>query len=139
MMQIANIVLADGQAVPANKTFEPFRAQNGDAQPAEWWEKSATTINGYKRLTAIVKRNASSKATKVTLMLIDPTLAVTAPTTSSGIQPNPTVAFNCMGKIEFTLPDACTAQNRKDILAYAKNLLSSIVATDLVVNTSPQY
>lgn len=138
-MQIALVVLADGQTIPANKTFEPFRAQNGSDQPAEWWEKSATTINGYKRITALIKRNPASKATKVKLMIWDPTLAVTAPTTSSGIQPNPTVAFNCLCNIEFTLPDACTLQNRKDILAYAKNLLSSTVATDMVVNTSPQY
>lgn len=138
-MQIANIVLADGQSTPANKTFAPFRAQNGSDQPAEFWEKSATTIAGYKRLTALIKRSNGSKSTRVTVMIMDPTLAVTAPASGSGIQPNPTVAYSCMAKMEFVLPDACTDQNRKDILAYAKNFLANAVATDLVVNTSPQY
>jgi len=138
-MQIANVVLADGQAAPANKTFEPQRGQNGVTDPAEWWEKSSPTLNGYRRLTALVRRNAASKSVKVKIAIYDPTLAVTAPSTASGIQPSPTVAFTCPVFIEFTLPDACTIQNRKDILAYAKNFLASATATDLVVNTAPQY
>lgn len=138
-MQIANIILADGQTVPVDKTFEPFRAQNGDSQPAEYWEKSSATINGYRRLTNLVRRNNSTKSTKTITLIVDPTLAVTSPNTGTGIQPSPTVAFNCLCKIEFTLPDACSLQNRKDILAYAKNFLAGDVATDMVVNTSPQY
>jgi len=138
-MQIANLVLADGLASPANHTFEPFRAQNGSDQPAEWWDKTALTIAGYKRTTALLRRNPASKSTKVVIQIVDPTLAVTAPTNGSGIQPNPTVAYSCFAKIEFTLPDACTLQNRKDILAYVKNFMAHAVATDLVVNTAPQY
>ena len=138
-MQLFSIVLADGQAVPVNKTFEPYRAQNGDSSPAELWEKSSPTINGFRRLTCLVKRNSSTKSTKVTILIVDPQLAVTAPSTATGIQPSPTVAFNCLAKMEFTLPDACSLQNRKDILAYAKNLLGHAVATDMVVNLSPQY
>lgn len=137
MPQIGNLVLADGQSTPANKTFEPFQPQTGD-KPAEWWEKSSDTITGFRRITASLNRN-DNNAVKVKITISDPVLSVTAPSSGTGIQPKPTVSYRTFCAMEFTLPTACTLQNRKDILAYAKNLLANAVTSGMVVDLQPVF
>lgn len=139
MAQIAPIVLADGQTTPVNKTFDVFNAQYGQEKPSMWQEKTAGTYAGFKQLSLLVKRSASNKSTKVTAFITDPTLAVTAPSTGTGIQPNPVAAYTVLAKVEFTLPDDCSLQNRKDALAYVKNLMSNSIMIDAVHNLSPAY
>lgn len=139
MAQINSIVLADGQTTPANKTFDVFNAQYGQEKPAMWQEKTAGSFAGFKQLSLLVKRSGSGKSTKVTALITDPTLAVTAPASGTGIQPSPVAAYTVIGKIEFTLPDDCSLQNRKDILAYVKNLMSNAILADAVHNLSPAY
>lgn len=138
MAQIAPLVLADGQTTPVNKTFDVFTAQSGD-KPATWYEKSAGSFAGYKRITLLVGRSASNKTTKVTIMTHLPTLAVTAPATGTGIQPSPTVAYTLLSKQEFYLPDDCVVAERKDIRAFAKNLLNNSIIIDAIEQLSPPY
>jgi hypothetical protein len=49
----------------------------------------------------------------------------------------PKVAFNLFGKVEFVVPNRASLQNRKDILAYVKNLLAATVISDTVVDYNP--
>lgn len=138
MAQIAPIVLADGQTTPVNKTFDVFTAQSGD-KPAVWYEKSAGSFAGYKRVSMLVGRSASNKTTKVTIMIHLPTLAVTAPSTGTGIQPSPTVAYSLLSKQEFYLHDDCVLQERKDMRAFAKNLLNNSIVIEAIEQLSPAY
>lgn len=129
MAQIANIVLADGQATPANKTFVPQSPQFGDT-PAVWYEKSATNPLGYRQITlSVVFRNAG--VTKVRLKISDPVLA----TFGAGccIDGNtPQVSYTDIFDATFSLPSTSTLANRQDILAFAKNMMANAVMKDAV-------
>lgn len=126
-MQIAALVLADGQATPVSHTFDVTTAQSGPSIPASWDDRSAGTIADYTNVTMTVRKTNGSSY-KVEVRITDPTLD------ADGI-----VKHKALAVLSFTLPLTTTLQNRKDILAYAKNLLGHAVMQDAVHNLSPAY
>jgi hypothetical protein len=68
-----------------------------------------------------------------------PTLATTAPTTSNGIQPAPTVAYSNMSELVYVVAARSSLAERKDLFAYAKNLASHATLQDLVWNLTAIY
>lgn len=137
MSQVSNIVINDGATTPVAHTFQPSRVAT---ELAIYQDRSAGVIAGFNILS-IGTRFADKKngAQKVTVRLALPTLAVTAPTTTTGIQPVPVAAYECFANIEFVLPSPSSVQNRKDLLALVKNLLATSVITDAVVDLNPPY
>lgn len=137
MSQVSNIVINDGASTPVAHTFAPSRVA---PDLVTYQDRSAGVVAGFNILT-IGTRYADKKngAQKVTVRLALPTLAVTAPTTSTGIQPVPVAAFECFASVELVLPSASSSQNRKDLLTLVKNLLSHQVLTDAVVDLNPPY
>lgn len=136
MAAIANLVLADGQSTPANHTFVPQNPQFGD-KPAVWFERDATNPLGYRRVTlsVIFKQNGISK---VRVQISDPILAEL----ESGccIDANtPVVSYTDIFDATFSLPSKSTIATRKDILAFAKNMLAHSVMTDSVVSLTPAF
>jgi hypothetical protein len=97
-------------------------------------------VAGFNILT-IGTRFADKKngAQKVTIRLALPTLAVTAPTTTTGIQPVPVAAYECFASIEFVLPSASSVQNRKDLITLVKNALANATINSAVVDLDPPY
>jgi len=75
----------------------------------------------------------------VSVKLVTPILEQTSPSTSTGIQPAPTVAYNCIGKLELVLPDRSTIQNRKDLLAMMRDLIDEALITESVESLDPTY
>lgn len=142
MPAIAPVVLPDGQATPVNRTFEPYTAQYAST-PAEFWEKSAGSVNGYRRLLVLTRRSnkqtATSGATNISVRLVTPVLETVSGTSSSGYAPAAAVAYNVLFNCDFVLPDRCTAQDRKDILAYAKAALANALVTACVQNVETIY
>lgn len=138
-MQIADIVIADAASTPLNHTFTPQSAQNGNVDPAVLLNRSGGIYAGFERLTILARRSESGRATKVSLKLVKPTLAVTSPATGSGIQPQPTVAYTCIGEMNFTFPDSSTLQERKDLRKLIYNLLASTAAVSAIEELSPLY
>lgn len=136
MAQIANIVLADGQTTPANHTFEPYISQKAD-KPAIWYNKEATSPLGYRRVTLYVDFKQSG-ISKVRIVISDPVLA-SLPSGCCVDQNTPQVSYTDFFDGTFSLPAGSTIQNRKDILAFAKNLLNQSVMTDAVVNLTPAF
>lgn len=135
MAQIAPVILADGQATPANKTFIPQTPQQGTS-PSVWYEKSSGSLVTYRKLQASVVQNAN-QVTKVRFTISDPIPAsMSAACCTDGM---PLVAYTDLVSIEFSLPKSSTIANRKDILAYAKNFLSNAVATSAVVDLEPTW
>lgn len=136
MPTISQIVLADGQATPANKTFTPVTSQKGDS-PAVWYERSASSPLGYRRLTIFVtaKTNAVSK---VRIVIADPVLASFG--ANCCIDSNtPQVSYTDFFDCTFSLPASSTLANRKDILAYAKNVLANAFVIAAVENLEPAF
>jgi hypothetical protein len=59
-------------------------------------------------------------------------LEVTSPSTSSGIQPAPTVAYTPIATLEFVMPDRASQQERKDLLAMLRDLIDEAIVTSQV-------
>jgi len=138
MTQLANIVINDGQATPVAHTFSPVNIDvNGVAKLAD---RSGGISIGFPILTLSVR--SPSKGTpnyKVMGKLTVPTLEATSPSTSTGIQPAPTVAYSCLATFEFVLPERCTLAERSNVLAYLKNYLANANVTTAVTTYEAIY
>lgn len=137
MSQVSNIVINDGATTPVAHTFSPSRVA---PDLVTYQDRSAGVVAGFNILT-IGTRFADKKngAQKVTVRIALPTLAVTAPTTTTGIQPVPTAAYECFANIEFVLPSPSSVQNRKDLLAFVKNSIAHAVIQSAVVDLDPPF
>lgn len=130
MGQIANVSLTDGAATPVTRVFNPVNKINDNT--FKWVNRAGGIPIGFDRLTIMQRPGDGKGATKVAIRLVTPILEVTSPSTSTGIQPAPTVAYEPLANIEFVLPDRSSKQNRKDLLAMIRDCLSEAVITTLV-------
>jgi len=149
MPAVAAIVLANGETSPVNHTFAPL---GQDPKTGFWWFEdqsprvSASSTLGYPRIGIRTKReievNAGMSA-RNTVSKIDITIALpqleTLGTSSSGFTPAPTVAYVDRFKGEFILSSRDALEDRKDALAYGKNILSNAIVADLIHNLSQVY
>lgn len=136
MPQIKNISIADGQATPATKLFTPVTSQK-DSSPAVWYERSASSPLGYRRITLFVKADVKG-VSKVRLVIADPVLATFGANCCVDAS-TPQVAYTDFFDATFSLPATSTLGGRKDILAYAKNLLANEFVIAAVENLEPAY
>jgi hypothetical protein len=138
MPAIAAIVIKDGAATPADKTFGPVNV-NADGI-ASYADRTGGIALGYPMISASVRQpTKGSRNFKVVIKVVTPVLEVTSPSTSTGIQPAPTKAYDLTSLHEFILPERSTLAQRNDILAFAKNLLSNAQITSLVQNLESVY
>lgn len=133
MAAIANVVLMDGAATPVAHTFTPVGVKNA---VATWKDKSLGIPIGFPTLTYSLREPSGSlPAYKAVAKLAVPTLEITSPATSTGIQPAPTKAYDCLLNIEAVIPDRATDQNRKDLYAYGVSLLANAILSNGIKNT----
>lgn len=128
MAQIANLVLADGQATPVNKTFTAKRA---DALLAVWKDQTSGIAIGFPSITMSLKD--ANQATHVETRVSLPVLEVVSGS-DGGYTPSPKVAYTMLAKQQFVLPNRSTLQNRKDIRAFARNFLADTAAINAIEN-----
>lgn len=132
MAAIANIVINDGQGTPVAHTFAPAKTQ---ADFAVLEDRAAGVYIGYNKLTfALARPSGSAKnATrnlKLSIKIETPKLEVVSNNTISGIAPAPTVSYRPVVELVATLPERSALQDRKDLQAFIKNVLSSTFVTD---------
>lgn len=97
MAQQTAITLTDGASTPVNRVFTPAKR---DGIVYRWDNRSSGIIAGYDQLTISTRLpSKAAKATKVQMRLAVPTLEQTSPSTATGIQPAPTVAYTTVGEI----------------------------------------
>nr|QDH91129.1 MAG: hypothetical protein H1Bulk30948_000001 [Leviviridae sp.] len=132
MPALASISLADGQPTPVVRVFAPVGI---DTNLVATYENRSTGIAvGYDGLSVGMRRpSKGNRNYKHTVRLTLPTLEVTSPSTSSGIQPAPTKAFDCFVSVEFVNPERCTTQNRKDLVTLLRNALAAGGVVDTCV------
>lgn len=123
MPQVANIVLADGQVAPVNRTFAPTRMATSPSGFV-FEDRSAGVKAGYNTIR-VQTRQGANKSTQLEIVLLIPRLAVTAPGSGSGIQPNPTVAYSELISLKVTRPEALEQGVANDGYAFLKNLVSN--------------
>jgi hypothetical protein len=124
MTTIANMTLADGQASPVNHTFTAKGVRNG---LAKWLDQVGGISAGMPIVTFSLREPAkSSPTTKVTMKVRLPTLE----TSPSFLVP--TVAYENFAVIDFVCHQRSTLAERKDLLAFVKNLLATTPMGDSV-------
>jgi hypothetical protein len=131
MPAIANIVLADGQTTPVNKTFAPAKTL---ADYALFEDRSAGIYIGYNKLTMSLKRptgpsKEASRNLKLSVLIETPKMETVSNNTVSGIAPAPTVSYRPTVELLVNLPERCTLQDRKDLQALVKNALANSFVT----------
>lgn len=128
MTAIAALTLNNGETTPVAKTFNPV---NIDANGvAKWADRSGGVALGYPIITYSLKSpNKDSRAYKLTAKVTLPVLEQTSPSTSTGIQPAPTLAYNVLATVEFAMPERSTQQQRKDVRAFLANFVANSVVT----------
>lgn len=138
MGAIAALTLNDGATTPVAHTFSP--APDVMSNLAKWVDRSGGIALGYPTVSLMLRNpSKTSRAYKATVKITTPVLEVTSPSTSSGIQPAPTLSYNLIVVTDFILPERSTLQQRKDILAYFKNMMATTTISDLVQNFEPVY
>lgn len=137
MPAIAAITLLDGASTPVSHTFSPVNIVGDVAKLAD---RSGGIALGFPIVTQSIRQPGNGLRTyKVVQRIVVPTLEVTSPSTATGIQPAPTLAYNCMVNIEYILPERSTLQERKNLLAYAKNLSTHANTTAAIENFDAYY
>lgn len=131
----APIVINDGVAVPVSHTFSP---NSGDGNVAGVsviaFEDRVTGIQvGFPTISISTRKpSKTNKNYKVSIKIAVPVLENVSNSTVSGIAPAPTVAYVATFIGDFITPERSTLAVRKDLLAYAKNLLANAVITSAI-------
>lgn len=130
MGQRTVIQLTDGATTPVVHSFSPSEIKDNLMY---WRDRSQAIYVGQNRLRLSQRvPGKDARTTKVVWNLTMPTLAVTAPTTGSGIQPAPSVAYENLAELSFVTHERSTLQERKDLLAMLRDLIDEgIVATQV--------
>jgi hypothetical protein len=138
MAVITTLLLADGATTPVNHNFDPVNVVGG---LAKWTDRIGGIALGMPVISHSVRSPSgkANRASKITMKVVVPTLEVTSPSTSTGIQPAPTKAYDLMCNIEFVCPERASLQERKNLLAYVKNLLANAVTTVSVTTDEPVF
>lgn len=132
MAAIANIVINDGQGTPVAHTFAPAKTQ---ADFAVLEDRAVGTYIGFNKLTyALTRPSGGTKGAvrnlKLSMKIETPKLEVVSNNTISGIAPAPTVSYRPVIEVTATMPERCSLQDRKDLLAFVKNALANSFTTD---------
>lgn len=134
----ANLVLLDGQTTPVAKTFSVngCKSTTDGGQMATWYDRTSGIAIGFPTISLMVRMSAAK--TDVDKRISLPTLEVISGS-DGGYTPSPKVAYTVYSREQFVLPARSVTQNRKDILAFSKNMNADAVMTNAVVNLEPTW
>jgi hypothetical protein len=138
MSAIAVLTLNDGAATPVAHTFSPVMIDSNGV--AAYADRIGGVALGFPKVTFSVRPpTKTNRNYRVTAKIVTPVLEVTSPNTATGIQPGPTLAYQPLVNVEFVLPERSSLQQRKDLLAYARNFLAHAVVTSAVQDFETVY
>lgn len=127
---LTGVGVTSSATVATDTTYSPegFRLPG----VARWVARAGGIPVGYPSFSLSVRPpQGVSRIYRVTAKLDLPTLATTAPTTSTGIQPAPTKAYSCQANVDLLLPERSTSTERAYLLnSLVSLLLSTINASD---------
>lgn len=130
MPQAANLTIYDGESSPVARVFSP--AEIGPVN-AVFENVASGVVAGFDRLVVTTRRSSiKNQNHKVRVSLVCPVLEVTSPSTSTGIQPAPTIAYSVSSVFEQVSPARSTKQNRKNNRVLMSNFLINPFAVPLI-------
>lgn len=131
------LTIYDGLATPVAHTFAQKTLIGTEAT---YVDRIGGITVGYPTLTVnSMPPTKTSRLAKVRVKMVMPVLEVVNASTYNGITPAPTKAYDLTFDGMFFLPERCTLAQRKDILAFAKNVLSNALLTSLVETQETIY
>jgi hypothetical protein len=132
------LALADGQAAPVTKNFTAngTKPETSGGTIANWMDKSSGIAIGMPVITLMLRMSAAK--TDVTKRIVLPTLE-TISGSDGGYTPSPKVAYSVFSNEQFVLPARSVLQNRKDVLAFSKNMNADAVMQNAVWNLEPVW
>lgn len=126
MTAFANLVLADSAA--ANQTFTPAAIDSSGV--AKWLDNNAV-FNAKRAVTMSVSYpSASGSVVRVKQKVSIPVMDTVDTTKQVG---------ECIASLELVLPKVATLTQRKDLKAFAANLLTNAVSTAAVESFESIY
>lgn len=135
MPALASLTINDGQATPVAHTFTPASRKDGIQS---YLDQSGGVALGFPKITTQLaeprgshKQSSADRKYKCRVSIKVPVME-TLGTSDNGLTPPPTRAYESDVHIDFVIPERADLAHRKDILAYAKNLLSDAMVTSLV-------
>lgn len=143
MAAVAPLTVSDGQLTPVVHTFAPRRLGDGNANNSmmvEYEDRVGGVVVGFPKISIMMRYpDKNLRSTKVTIKVTRPVLETVSNSTVSGIAPAPTLSYVPLFSGEFVLPERSALADRRDILAYVRNLLANVVVTDAVHNLEMPY
>lgn len=133
MPALASVTVNDGATTPVAKTFTPTDVKSG---LAAWHDRSGGVVVGYPEITSqtilpVTSGNGTSQICRVKMTIKFPVVEVV-----NGVSAR---AYDLQFKGEFLLPARSTLQDRKHILAFAKNYLAHAQVASLVQDLESIY
>jgi len=142
MPQITTVVINNGAGTPVAYTFSPI---GKDEKGVFWWEQTtpnpSSALGAYKlsyRQTRSMNIGSNPGVSKAIYALSLPTLE-TLGTSDNGLTPPPTVAYQEKVRIEFDIAERSTLNERRDIRAFASNLMASAMVIANLDTLQPSY
>lgn len=126
-----NITLTDGATTPVNHVFYPITKKG---EVLFWIDRTATSVPVGQDQLSLSQRVPSkqSKSYKFSWKLQKKTLEQTSPSTTTGIQPQPTLAYENIAALDIVCHERSTLQERKDILVQMRDLINEAILTSQV-------
>lgn len=131
MPAFADIVIKDGSATPSDKTFS---VKSTVGTVSKWEERSSGVPVAFAKLQSETKDSNSVRRVKLAIAV--PVLETVSGVNAQGYTPAAAVAFIVRGNVEFILPQRCSLQNRKDVLAFVKNALAHATFQSIIQDGS---
>lgn len=127
---LSSVHITTSATIGVDKTFDPEGFQIPGV--ARWVDRSSGISIGFPAITLSLRRPTKlSRVYKVTAKLILPTMDITSPSTATGIQPQPSKAYDNTAVLEFMLPERSTLVERQALLAHVASLFATtITASD---------
>ena len=133
MASFARITLANGLATPVNHNFDPATNDSDGIKRVSSYEDRVTgTPVSFGKMAIGVNQGTPVRTVRISFRL--PTMEAVAGAAPSGYQPAPKEAFYETATIEFKTHQRGTADGRKDLVAYAKNILSNASIVAVIVD-----
>lgn len=130
MAVFANIVLNDGAATPVAHTFA---VKSNDNSVTTFEDRVGGVPIGYGKL--IFRTSETSEQRTVKVDIVVPVLEAVSGANAAGFTPPAKVAYQNIGKLEFRTSLRSTLQQRKDLVAYVKNVAALTLVSSIVADT----
>lgn len=135
MPTFQRIALANGLATPVVHNFDPANNDaTGSKRVLSYEDRVSGSPVSYGRL--MVNVNGAIPVRTVRIQFRLPTLEAVAGASPSGYQPAPKEAFYESVVLEFKTHQRGTIDGRKDLLAYAKNILANADVVAVLVDNA---